>query len=126
MTLYKALKDVDYWGISAGNVYHESDDGCLITRVAQVVIQPLIQLGIIEEVPEKLTAENIRDNERFWYPGAQNCGWHYWKKYETYASMNGISSNEARLFGMFRTQAEAEARRKKIIAYCKELDSKGE
>lgn len=75
MTRYKALKDVPYWSIKAGEVYNSQQQGKLEYLILpfqpsfqpSVIITPILEAGIIEEYKprEPLTRENIKGGEKY-------------------------------------------------------------
>lgn len=63
---YKALKDVPYWGIKAGEVYY-TDNSRPVNAYVYNMVEPLLEAGIIKEhkTSEPLTKENIKYNEKY-------------------------------------------------------------
>lgn len=97
MKKYKALKDISYWGIKAGEVY--DTNGEWVNYHVYHMLEPLLEAGIIEEVPERLTVE-------FTTSLVTGC-----------ALVIHIKC---------KTKEHAQERQEKILAFCKELDAKNE
>ncbi len=129
MKKYRAIKDVPYWGIKAGEVYQSSEwsygglGGLDLsfklptgeTMYTRLAFEPLLQTGIMEEVSERLTVEDIKIGQPFYFT-TESC-----TEYDVWADtpIQRIHS----VFGVFHTSFEAKKRREDIIAFCKELDT---
>lgn len=125
MKKYKALKDVPYWRIKAGEVYEEEYNAFgqnqIQTSFIYLYITPLLEAGIIEEVPERLTVENIKIGQEFWYVVNEDVRI---EKKEMWDGSNRQISIAR--FGIFHTAQDTRRRVARLCGYSKELDAKNE
>lgn len=117
MKSYRFTRDVEYYKMKKGTIYHYDDENPP-RPYGTIALEPLLELGVLEEVksPLPLTVENIKDGEEYWYIHSD---------YTIGASISEWGGHDrdkrAARLGLFRTQEEAMAHFKKLCEYSDRL-----